>query len=273
MPVSQEQRKLLKEKIEPYQKKIIELKKDISASKTEAKKNKALAPFLLIQGARFSIAFSNTSVLASHLAEKIQGASNTTYLNQARQELSNCISGLNKIFGEQLNSPLTEQQELLENLQNIRPSHKLHLLKEMSMAIERVKKALGESSKWRWSFPDIHYRFITFAKNWFDFKLLQRIKDMNDENYQVLQDYLKLLMEEAQNAAQEFRSRHELSTQEVEDFYKIRNIFEMQRSIYTVNGNKGELERIQTSLDNISEKIENLIAKKEEKKSGSDNQR
>ena len=271
MAVSTEKKELLKTKIKPYQQKIADLKKEINAGKASAKKDKRLAPFLLIKSACSSIAYSNTFVIASELAEKIQGTSNSTYLNQARQELSNCISELNKTFGEQLNSPLTEQQELLEKLQSITPAHKLNFVREMSSAIERVKNALGERSKWRWSFPDIHYRFIIFIKNWFDFKLLQRTKDMNDENYQVLQDYLKFLMEEAQNAAQEYRSRHELSTQEVEDFYKIRSIFRMQKTIYTANGGKEEIERIQTSLDNVSEKIESLEAKKKEKKSGTDN--
>ena len=271
MAISSEKKELFKTKIKPYQQKIVELKKEISTSKIAAKKNKRLAPFLLIKSAYSSIAYSNTSVLASQLAERVQGASNSTYLNQARQELSNCISELNKVFGEQLNSPLTEQQELLEKLENIGPDHKLRFVQEMSAAIERVKSALGEKSKWRWSFPDIHYRFITFVKNWFDFKLMQRTKDMSNANYQVLQDYMKLLMEEAQNAAQEFRSRHELSTQDVDDFYKIRNIFEMQKSIYALSGNKEDMERIQTSLDNISEKIESLMAKKKEKKSGTDN--
>ena len=271
MAISTEKKELFKTRIKPYQQKITELKKDINTSKVAAKKDKRLAPFLVIQSAYSSLAYSNTAVLASQLAEKIQGATNSTYLNQARQELSNSISELNKVFGEQLNSSLTEEQELLEKLQDITPIHKLRFVKEMSAAIDSVKRALGEKSKWRWSFPDMHYRFIIFVKSWFDFKLLQRTKDMTDENHRILQDYLKLLMDEAQNAAQEFRSRHELSTQEVEDFYKIRNIFEMQKSIYAANGNRKELERIQTSLDNVSEKIESLVAKKKERKSGTDN--
>ena len=271
MPISAEKKELYKEKIKPYQTKIADLKKEIGTGKVAAKKNKKLAPFLIVRSAVSSIAYSNTSVLVSQLSEKIQGASNSTYLNQARQELSNCITELNKIFGEQLNSPLTEQQEFLEKLQDLKPGYKLQFIKELASAIERVKKALGEKSKWRWSFPDIHYRFITFAKNWFDFKLLQSTKDMSDESYQPLQDYLKMLMKEAQNTAQEFRSRHELGTQEVEDFYKIRNIFEMQKNIYIANGNREELERIQTSLDNVSEKIESLSAKNKEKKSGTNN--
>ena len=263
MPVSAEKRELMEKRVGPYKIQLEELKKNIAFAKSEAAKNKKMQPFWLIKSAAHSIACTNTYVLMSEVAERIQGAKNNTYLNHARKELSSCISDLNKIFGENLTSSLTEEQELIENISQIETVHKLHFIKEVRAAIEGIKTALGEKSKWRWSFPDMHYRFITFAKNWFDFKLLQRTKDPNDPLYRPLQDYIDFLMEEAQTAAQEFRSRHELSTQEIDDLHKIRDIFEMQKNIYILEGNEEGRSRLVTSLNNIAEKIEALIAKKD----------
>ncbi len=265
MTVSAEKKELYKEKVKPFKEKVDELKKEIGKLKQEANKNERLRPFFTIKGSALSIAYANTLVLMSNLSETIQNIKSNQYLDQARKEISNSISDLNKVFGEQIDSGLTENQELLEQLQEIKPKHKLHFAQEIVSAIQRVKDALGETSKWRWSFPDMHYRFIIFAKNWFDFKLYERCKDPREEDYRPLQEYIEMLSSEAQNAAQEFRSRYELSTQEIASLYKIRSLFEMQKQVYILMNNKNELNRVQTSLDNISDMIENLIAKKDKK--------
>ncbi len=266
MAVSAEKRELMEERAKPYKEQIEKLKKEITSAKTEARKNKKLLPFFIIKSAMHSIAYSNTCILMSELTEKIQGAKNSTYLNNGRKELSGCISELNKVFGTNLNSSVTENQEFLESLDGLEAQHKLHFFSELQDAITNIKAALGENSKWRWSFPDMHYRFITFSKNWFDFKLLQRSKDPNEPIYKIVHDYLERLMTEAQNTAQEFRSRHELSTQEIDDLYKIRDIFEMQKSTYMLLGNDKASKRLETSLSSIAEKIENIMKKKKQKK-------
>ena len=265
MPVSKEQKELFKETIKPYKSKTEELKKEINADKLAAKKNPNLKAYLAIRIGITSIAYANTSIKSSNLSEKIQGARNNSYLNQARIEISNCISDLNRIFGEHIGDSLTENQKILEKVSELTPEHKLCFFKELVNVVRDIKNSLGDKSKWRWSFPDMHYHLTVFSKNFFDFKLFQSTKDPNDENYQPLKEYLNLLMEEARHTAQELRSRHELSTHAIGEFYKIRSIFEMQKIVYTMCGNKIEVDKIQTSLDNVSGQIEDLVAKKEKK--------
>ncbi len=255
-------KELFKKTVEPYKIKVNELHKEIGVAKHSAQKNEKLAPYYKIKSAALVIAYVNTCVFISDLSEKIQGLKDKPFLDKARKEISNCINELNKVFGELLSSGLTEKQELLETLSDITPSHKLRFFQELSEAIDNLKNALGEKSKWRWSFPDLHYRAIGFAKNWFDFKLFQKTKDFSDPNYRSMQEYMNFLMEECFKTAQEFRSRYELSTLELDDLYKIRNIFEMQKQLYILFSKKDELERIQTSLENINEKIQSLVAKK-----------
>ncbi len=265
MPASSEKKNLYQAKIEPYKAKIESLKKELGKSKAQAKRDKNLGPFFTIQSAGIAIAYVNTFLLMSRLSERIQGMKIPNYLDQARKETSNTLTELCKVFGNQLNASLTENQALLERLSIFDPPYKLRFMQEMKSCIRQVKQDLGEGSKWRWSFPDIHYRFLIFLKNCYDFKLYERTKDPRHEYYRPLQDYLHLLMEEAQYTAQEFRSRHELSTQEIDDLQKIRDILEMQKQLCIITGNHTEQERIETSLENISEKIESLIAKKSKK--------
>ena len=262
MAITSTQKNLLKEKSEPYKIKITQLHKEIISTNQLAKKNDRLAPYYKIKSATLGIAYVNTCIFISNLSEKIQGNKDLQFLDKGRKEISNCLNELNKTFGESLNSGFTENQKLLDSLSDVTPSHKLRFFQELLDVIENTKNSLGEKSKWRWSFPDMHYRCISFGKNWFDFKLYQKTKDFSDPNYRSMQDYLSLLMDEALKTAQEFRSRYELSTFELDDLYKIRNIFEMQKQFYILVSKKEELNKVQTSLENINHKIENLVAKK-----------
>ncbi len=261
MAVSSEQRKLFQEKISPYKKQVDEQKKEINSIRSLMKASENIRLYLSLKIAAIEIARCNTLVLMSNLSEKIQGVKNNAYLNDARKYLSNLITDMLNLFGKHMDSGFTENEETLEQISQFRPSHKLRLLQEFHIVVENIKHALGENSKWRWSFPDMYYRLTVLAKNINDFRLMGEVKDPEHSDYEALQDYLYFFLDKAQYTAHEFRSRYELSTQEVGDLQKIRDIFELQKKVYIWTGNHPEKERVQTSLDNIVDKIETVFHK------------
>ena len=254
----QKQRKLFEQKSKVYKDKIEELKKEINTTRLDMNKNKRLSPYLTLKSAMLSIAYANTYLLMSNLSERVQNVKNNSYLDQARKQISGCLNDLTRIFGEKIDAPLTENQKLLEKIQDIKLDYKLRFIKEMHTVIRSIKENLGMKSKLRWSFPDMHYRHLTFAKNWYDFKLHQSTLDPRNENFRVMREYVEWLMAEAKDTAQEFRSRYELSTHRIDDLYKVRDIFEMQKQMCILHEFKEKKARIQTSLDNIREKIKDL---------------
>ena len=77
---------------------------------------------------------------------------------------------------------------------------------------------------------------------------------------------LKFIIEQSQYAAQEFRSRYELSTNDVSDLHVIRRLLESMKQIFILTGNQTEIKKIKTAIDANEEKIESVSSKKDKKK-------
>ncbi len=264
---TKEQKKLYTDRIKPYKTMTDDLKKQVSQLKTKSAKNRKLENFFRFRQAILSIKLANLYTQMSQLSLLIQEFKNETMLNDARKELGIVMSELLKVTGDNLDGSLTENKDQLEKIQIITAHQRVNLLLGIREALENVKEALGANSKWRWYFPDLHLKLALVAKNLMDFKEFDKIRrDPNHPDYEILHDHLRFIVTEGHNAAQQFRSKYELSTKELSDLQTIQRIFEMIKRIYTLLGNQGEVEKINTSLDAITQKIETIMADKEKKK-------
>lgn len=265
MAVTSDRKHLFQEKIKPYKSGVEELKKEISTIRSMGKKNSKLEPYVKVGLAAQAVKLANSLVLTSELSRIVQERMDDGALKDARKELSSVLSDLLKLAGDDLDS-LTENQDRLALLSEMNPRQKMNLLAALRTSLDNVKDGMGNTSKLRWSFPDLHFKLTVLAKNMFDFKEYERSKDPNEEFYRDRQEFLRFIMEQGQYSAQEFRSRYELSTRDVSDLEMIRKLFEMLKKIALMTGNKGELEKMTTSLDSIKEKIE--AVRKDKKKKG-----
>lgn len=265
MAVSKEQKNQYNEKVRVYKSQAEDLKKEIATVKGAGRRNVRLDPYFQIKAAILGIQRANTLVQMSRLSQQIQNIKNDSYLSDARKELSSRMTDILKIVGEDLDGTLTENLEKLESIGELTPAQKLNLLLGFKEAVENVRQAMGETSKWRWYFPDMYLKLLTLARNLLDFKQYERTKDPGNEHYRPLQEYMRFMMDLSQNTAQEYRSKYELSTSEVADLQVIEKIFEMQKKVYSFTGQKDELRKATIALDNNKEKIEAQMA---EKKSG-----
>ncbi|MBX7058269.1 MAG: hypothetical protein K1X75_09410 [Leptospirales bacterium] len=266
MAVSKDQKNLFNEKVRGYRNFSEDVKKEAATLKAVARKNPRLDSYVQVRTAILSLQRSNTLVLMSRLSQEIQSIKNDSYLNEARKEIGARLGELCKLVGEDLDSGLTENSEKLEGISELSYPQRVRLVRGFRQAIENVRQAMGETSKWRWYFPDLQLKLVTLARNLMDYKKYERTRDPNDPDFEPLRDLMDFILEASQNAAQEYRSKYELSTKEVSDLAVIRKIFEMQKRIYTFTGQRDEVARVTTSLDSISEKIESIMAEKSGKK-------
>lgn len=264
--VSKEQKQLYNDTIKPYKSEAEDLKKEISTMKAVGHKKQKLEPYFLLKGALLGIQRANVLVLMSRLSQEIQSIKNDSFLNDARKELNNHLTDLARLVGEQLDGSLTENQDILPKIAESTPTQRLKLLMGFRDSINNVKDIMGQSSKWRWSFPDTHLRLLTVARNMLDFKDFERTKDSNHENFRSYQEYMQFMMEESQVAAQEYRQKYELSTNEVGDLQKTEKIFSFQKQVYGFTGQRDELDRATNALENVKEMIESQMAEKQGKK-------
>lgn len=266
MAVSKEQKGLYNDKVRVYKGFAEDVAKEMSMLKALARKSPALEPYVQVRSAILGLQRANTLVLMSRLSHDIQNIKNDSYLNDARKEIGSRMTDLTKLVGEDIDAGLTDNQEALARMSSLSQAQKLTLMRGFKQAIENVKDAMGETSKWRWYFPDMYYKLTVLARNLLDFKKFEKTKDPNDPDYRAYQEYMRFLLEESQVAAQDYRSKYELSTQEVADLIVIRKILELQKKVYIFLGQRDETARVTTTLDSINNKIDVIMAEKSGKK-------
>lgn len=260
---TKEQKKMYNERVKPYKSTLEELRKKSSSMKMSAKKNAKLAPYFTVGMAIEAVKITNTLLQMSALSKTIQDYKNENLITDARKELSTVLSELVRAVGEYMDDSLTDNQETLVKLKMINPAHRLRILEQLNQALDRVTEAMGSSSKYRWYISDLYLKLAIISKNMFDFKEFDRIrKDPNAEHHRDYQEFLRFVVNAGHNAAQEFRSKYELGSQDVSDLQTIEKIFQMLKRIYSFTGNKEEVEKMKNSLDSLSERINRLMAEK-----------
>jgi len=266
MAISKEAKKLFDEKIRPYKEFLSEVDSSMSHLDSLSKKHQNVRPYIQVKSAVLCIQRANTYVLMNRLSVETHKVKNDTYLNEARKHISNSLNDLLKIVGDDIETPLTENKENQEKFEKLKPGAVLNLLKGYHDALLSINADLGSNNKWRWSFPDLHYKVAVIGRNLFDFRAYEAAKDPNYENYVELQELIRFIVEEAQFAAQEFRSRYELATNDAGDLQMVSRLLSAIKQIYRLTGNKEELEKISTALEANDQKIEVLLAAKKKKK-------
>jgi hypothetical protein len=76
------------------------------------------------------------------------------------------------------------------------------------------------------------------------------------------------LIEVLQKAAQEYRSKYELASKDLDTLQNTKKILELLKRIYNFTGDKNEEQKISFALESTQEKIESMLSKdkKQDKK-------
>ncbi|MCB1191387.1 MAG: hypothetical protein H7A23_15185 [Leptospiraceae bacterium] len=243
-----------------------DLKKDVSLYKVQMKKNKASEPYYQIAIIMHSIRFINTCILINELSVAKLEIKSETYLNLGRKEIYSVLSSLEKVVGNDYDGGLGDNKEALAAIALIPPLQRLNLLKNLKDIIDKMVEAYGSSSKWKWSWPEIHFKFAVVAKNFFDFRAYERESDLSSDNYYVYREHYELIIELCNFAAQEYRSKFDLSTTDTNDLRKSVAMLDLIRKIYQITGDTDDLEKTKNLIDSLNMKIESLEEEKKKDK-------
>ncbi|MDX1959431.1 MAG: hypothetical protein SFU98_12710 [Leptospiraceae bacterium] len=268
MAVSKEQKAEFDRNITDFKNYIEELKKETNFIKAQMKKSKDLEPYYQIALVLSSIRLMNTCVLINRLSSNIMNLKSELYLNIARKEIYSVLSSMEKVFGKNFEDGLDDNRELLEKVTLFNPKQRLNFLLAFRQTIYEIIEAYeaGAGSKWKWSFPDIHFQLAVLAKNMMDFRALERESDLENPYYYVRREHYDLIIELANKAAQEFRAKFEFSTKDVSDLRKSVNTLEMIRQIYQLTGRMDDLVRTKNIIDAQNAKIASMEEDKTKKK-------
>ncbi len=258
MALTKEQKAEFDENLTEFKNYIEELKKDVNLYKTQMKKSKATEPYYQIAIVLNSIKLMNTCVNISDLSWHMLNLKSELYLNIARKEIYSIFSTMEKVVGADFENGLDENRELLDMIPEFNPDQRINFIRGFRKTINTIVDAFGSNSKWKWSWPELHFKLAVLAKNLFDFRAYEKENDLDSPYYYTRKDHFNLIIELSNYAAQEYRSKYDLSTNDIADLKKCIALLEMNRKIFQMTGNTEDLQKTKTLIDSMASKINSL---------------
>ncbi|GIX40308.1 MAG: hypothetical protein KatS3mg129_0041 [Leptospiraceae bacterium] len=265
--LTKQEKEEFKEKSAKYKEKIQEIDKEKKMLLSIIKKNPEIAPYAKIRSTIFSIQKASICTDLAILSQIIQNIRGDNYLNDARKEIYGILTDFLSMYDIDFYSSLTDNQEFLEKISEMKPDHRYNFLKALYEITNRIYE-LELQGKYRWSFPEIYQKLALIVFLFLDFKLLEKTKNPDMPYYDALHKHLELLIEILQKAAQEYRSKYELASKDLDTLQNLKKILELLKRIYNFSGDQNEEQKISFALESTKEKIESLLSKekKEDKK-------
>lgn len=216
----------------------------------EASEKKIDIAILYIKAASYMCAMS-------HIAIKYIDYRSETLLNDSRRLLNKAIVNLEETFGNYIDDSLSLNEEIQEYMKDkLKDEWRYTFICSFGYVIDYLKYCYGETSKWRLNFIEIEARFSIIAKNIINYKTYIRDLSPEIDGYAYRLKLMNLVKKLLSSAADEYRTKYELSEKNTEDMRLALNITSALRRIYVY---LGEVEEA-----NEQKKIYDLWKKKSE---------
>ncbi|MCX7998781.1 MAG: hypothetical protein N3A69_07490 [Leptospiraceae bacterium] len=271
MPLTKSQKEEFNKQLTEFKNYIEELKKEVNLYKLSMKKCRPVElPYYQIAIVLNSIRLMNTCLNINSLSLHILGLKSENYLNIARKEMYSVISNMEKVVGANFENGLDENRELLDAIVEFNPLQRLNFLKALRRTlndiIDAYESGSKSGSKWKWSFPELHFKLAVLSKNLFDFRAYERENSLDNPYYYTRKEHFDLIIELSNVAAQEYRAKYDLATNDVGDLKKCIQILEMLRKIFQITGNHDELAKVKNLIESMNAKIASAEEDKKKKK-------
>jgi hypothetical protein len=252
--------------VKEHQEEIDKIRARIKEVTGKMKSMRGIIGYLNVESILEYIKIIKVYLKMNDISNDMLGQKNETYLNNARKEVYKVIQLAEEIVGNDLDRSLKENEEYLLKIEKINSAQILNLLTLMQDVIARLIKGFGEGSKWKWSFVDIQGRMSIVIRNFINFSALQKTRDPRMQFFKERRDLLKLCKSNLNNAAQQFRTRYEVSTNVPADMIKSIELLSALRKINILSGEPDEAAKLKNTIDALRERLESDEKKKDKKK-------
>ncbi|MFN3604138.1 MAG: hypothetical protein ACK4UJ_05480 [Leptonema sp. (in: bacteria)] len=267
MSIIKKEKEEFKKKLTKYKEKLQELEKEEKIISALGKKEKDIQEYVKIKECILKIQKASINCDIAVLSQMLQNIRGDAFIADARKEVYGIITDFLKISKIDHYSTLTDNQEFLQKISEMNPTQRYNLMKALHLILNKIYD-LELQGKYRWSLPEIYQKFALLIFSFLDFKLLEKTKNPDMEYYDSLHNHLDLLIEILQKAAQEYRSKYELASKDLESLQNVKKNQELLKRIYNFTGDKQEEAKITLALDATKAKIDSILEKekKESKK-------
>ncbi|MBO5607380.1 MAG: hypothetical protein J5930_05735 [Treponema sp.] len=175
----------------------------------------------------------------------IMETKNNEALNDARKTIYKALIYFEEVVSNTVDCPYNEIAPRVEKIENIPIDKRFYLMRKMGLVIQMLYDALGENSKWKWSFVEIRARFAVVSKNLVDMK--QASKDYfepSSQDYDTTVYYVRMIRKLLDKSSMDYRDKYELSTRSEADMQMAINLLIALRRIAMILGDSDESEEI-----------------------------
>jgi tetratricopeptide (TPR) repeat protein len=191
------------------------------------------------------IYISSLYMAQNSLSLKLMDVKNNDALNDARKILYKAIIYLEEIVTNIIDTPYSELTPYHEKMTSINIKRRYEIVQKLGLAINMLKDAFGDNSKWKWSFVELEGRFATVAKNLIDMK--SAVKDYFDpraEDYETTVLYMRAIIRLLNDSATAYRDKYELSTRRIDDMRNGIKYLLALRKLYLAIGDSDNAEEV-----------------------------
>ncbi len=245
--------------------KIDDLEKDIKMMKRGILEDKKLKPYLHIGCAAKLLEQAHLYMDMNETSERMLEIKNNGFLDSARKNVYKIISELTEVVTLEVDEPLDFNRDQLDSIKLFNPKQRMNLNKHNKKLIERLIKAYGENTKWKWSFPEMNGKMVVLAKNFMDFREIQAIRDPREEFYYDRREFLDTIKEDLLDASNQYRNKFELSTKSNNDLLYAVYLLESLRRIASLIGDPELVKKAKSGVESYRSRME---ADEKEKQKG-----
>jgi hypothetical protein len=188
-------------------------------------------------------------IIMSGVSDAVLGVRNEEALNDARKSIYKCVIYLEGALGNYVDAPFSEYEDKLERIATLDAAGRYLLIRKLGLAIQLLKDAYGDNSKWKWSFVELEGRFAAVAKNILDLRKAAANTDPRSPDYEPTVYLIRLIKRLLSQAADRYRERYELSTRSMEDLRTGILFLSALRRMQSLVGNRREVELTKKRMD------------------------
>jgi hypothetical protein len=262
--ISDEERHQYFEKIEIYKKNANAALKREQNILTLIKKEPAGAAFKRLTLTDEMLNLTSNYIIINGVSLSVLKVKNEDALNDGRKSLYKSVIYLEEIVSNLVDAPFSDYGEKLAEIESVDAARRYFLVRKMGLALQLLKNAYGDNTKWKWSFVELEGRYAAVTKNIIDLRGAVANTDPRSPAYEPTVYHLRLIKKLLSQAADRYREKYELSTNRTDDFKQGINFLSALRRLHIVLGDRDDAETVKKKLDIWTVKLGNDLKKQEE---------
>ncbi len=181
---------------------------------------------------------------------------NNKSLDNAKSDFSKIMQLLKEIVGDEVDRPLTENDEYLHKIDRLNPKHILEFSQRIESTFVNLKNKMGEDSKWKWLFVEFQAKIAVGVKNITSFSDIAKYRDPRVEFFYDRQEMMRFCKDGLADAAKQYRTKYEVAGKAREDLKRSIELLAALRKIHVLFGEDEEATKLKNTIDANKQALE-----------------